>query len=223
MNHSKRGTSVSVDEIHSLQESIKRVAISIDGKAKFADKPLENISSENSEHFLTSDPIQIHFVDSEPINGINQQLNSKEISTGSSPPQVHKTESPKSHFALKMPTHQNNNNMVSIMSKAKENFTEIYKVLEEIGRGGFSTVYKCMNKMTQQIYAVKVVDLRPLRLRERFNPNRIRREVCELQLCIMIMNKISIYFSLFILFIIIHLLLGGYNVSIMSWKYYPIY
>ena len=32
-------------------------------------------------------------------------------------------------------------------------------------------------KATGKDYAVKVIDLRPLRLRERFNPARLRREV----------------------------------------------
>ena len=52
-----------------------------------------------------------------------------------------------------------------------------YDLLKEIGRGGFSTVFQCRDRDTRDIYAVKVVDLRPLRLRERFNPARLRREV----------------------------------------------
>ena len=55
--------------------------------------------------------------------------------------------------------------------------TERYDLLKEIGRGGFSTVYQCRDRDSGATYAVKVVDLRPLRLRERFNPARLRREV----------------------------------------------
>lgn len=52
-----------------------------------------------------------------------------------------------------------------------------YEIGPEIGRGGFSTVYSCRQRQNQAQYAVKIVDLRPLRLREKFNPSRLRREV----------------------------------------------
>ena len=37
-----------------------------------------------------------------------------------------------------------------------EIFNSLYEIIEEIGRGGFSIVYKCLNKATKKIYAVKV-------------------------------------------------------------------
>lgn len=57
-------------------------------------------------------------------------------------------------------------------------FANKYDIIKEIGRGGFSTVYQCRLKANPaKEYAVKIVDLRPLRLREKFNPARLRREI----------------------------------------------
>jgi len=64
-----------------------------------------------------------------------------------------------------------------VLSTSRDNFDSSYERLSEIGRGGFSVVYQCKNKFTGEMYAVKVIDLRPLRLREKFNPMRLRREV----------------------------------------------
>ncbi len=68
-------------------------------------------------------------------------------------------------------------NILSIMSNARDDFNSRYEILREIGKGGFSIVYQCRSRETGKEYAVKVVDLRPLRLRERFNPSRLKREV----------------------------------------------
>lgn len=65
----------------------------------------------------------------------------------------------------------------TILSKLSDDFDMKYDLLNEIGRGGFSTVYQCQNRITKEIYAVKAIDLRPLRLRENFDPKRLRREV----------------------------------------------
>ena len=70
-----------------------------------------------------------------------------------------------------------NSPITTVFSSAEDGFHSKYDLLEEIGRGGFSVVYKCRDKISNQIYAVKIIDLRPLRLRERFNPMRLRREV----------------------------------------------
>ena len=59
----------------------------------------------------------------------------------------------------------------------KDAFLSKYEVIKEIGRGGFSKVYQCQDLQTRRDYAVKVIDLRPLRLREGFDPTRLRREV----------------------------------------------
>jgi serine/threonine protein kinase len=57
-----------------------------------------------------------------------------------------------------------------------EGFRARFELLREVGKGGFSTVYLCRERLTGDQYAVKVVDLRPLRLRGR-DPARLRREV----------------------------------------------
>lgn len=51
---------------------------------------------------------------------------------------------------------QEDNNIIHVMSTSKSNFSDIYQLLGEIGRGGFSTVFRCKQLVTQQIYAVKV-------------------------------------------------------------------
>ena len=65
----------------------------------------------------------------------------------------------------------------SVLSSSRSGFEENYVKMEEIGRGGFSVVYKCRSLQTNEIFAVKVIDLRPLKLHSRFNPTRLRREV----------------------------------------------
>ena len=65
----------------------------------------------------------------------------------------------------------------SKMRSLPKTFDSKYVKLEEIGRGGFSYVYRCQDIATKVIYAVKIIDLRPFRLRDKFDPNRLRREV----------------------------------------------
>lgn len=67
--------------------------------------------------------------------------------------------------------------ILTVMSSARDDFNSRYDIIREIGKGGFSTVYQCRRKQDGMEFAVKVVDLRPLRLRERFNPARLKREV----------------------------------------------
>uniref|UniRef100_A0A7S1UJ38 Protein kinase domain-containing protein n=1 Tax=Phaeomonas parva TaxID=124430 RepID=A0A7S1UJ38_9STRA len=55
-------------------------------------------------------------------------------------------------------------------------FEEVYDLREELGRGAFSTVYKCGHRGTGMEFAAKVIDLRPLRLRQAFKIDRLRRE-----------------------------------------------
>jgi serine/threonine protein kinase len=88
-------------------------------------------------------------------------------------------DSPTGSLKINVTNSQQNNSqaLLTVMSEADDNFASKYEKLEEIGRGGFSVVYKCRDRISNEIYAVKVVDLRPLRLRERFNPARLRREV----------------------------------------------
>lgn len=50
----------------------------------------------------------------------------------------------------------NSQPMKQILSNISDDFNSLYEITEEIGRGGFSVVYKCKNKINNQIYAVKV-------------------------------------------------------------------
>jgi len=59
----------------------------------------------------------------------------------------------------------------------REEFSQKYLLYEEIGRGGFSKVYRCQDLQQYRNFAVKNIDLRPLRLQQRFDPTRLRREV----------------------------------------------
>ena len=59
----------------------------------------------------------------------------------------------------------------------RDEFSHKYAIFEEIGRGGFSRVYRCQEKVSKRNFAVKIIDLRPLRLQQRFDPSRLRREV----------------------------------------------
>lgn len=70
-----------------------------------------------------------------------------------------------------------NNKNMNITSKYTKIFDIKYIKMEQIGRGGFSCVYKCKNRITDVIYAVKIIDLRPLRLKDNFDSNHFRREV----------------------------------------------
>lgn len=51
-----------------------------------------------------------------------------------------------------------NNILESVISTSRDDFDVLYEKLDEIGRGGFSTVHRCRNKKTQEIYAVKVCE-----------------------------------------------------------------
>mmetsp|Transcript_7380 Transcript_7380/g.12421 ORF Transcript_7380/g.12421 Transcript_7380/m.12421 type:complete len:993 (-) Transcript_7380:289-3267(-) len=72
---------------------------------------------------------------------------------------------------------QSTNSLKTVLSSSRNDFDDCYIKMEEIGRGGFSVVYKCKSIQNNAIFAVKVIDLRPLKLHERFNPSRLRREV----------------------------------------------
>lgn len=119
----KRETSTSVSDlhVHSVSDSIKRLAISVNGhpeKMPLAIKQPETITPSHSSQ-----------------------------------------------------------NILTVMSNARDDFNSRYEIIREVGKGGFSIVYQCRHRQTGKDYAVKVVDLRPLRLRERFNPSRLKREV----------------------------------------------
>jgi len=64
-------------------------------------------------------------------------------------------------------------------------FNRHYDMNEELGRGAYSVVHKCTRIEDNGEFAVKIIDLRPLRLRENFSPLRMRRLV-ELKLDIIL-------------------------------------
>lgn len=56
-------------------------------------------------------------------------------------------------------------------------FDNNFEMMDPIGKGGFATVYICKKRGTGDKYAVKVVDIRPLRMKESFKPAQLQREV----------------------------------------------
>ena len=52
-----------------------------------------------------------------------------------------------------------------------------YSLHEQLGQGAFSVVHMCRKRSDGQSFAVKIVDLRPLRLSSKFDPQRLMREV----------------------------------------------
>lgn len=150
--HVKREISTSVADLHlsTVSDSIKRLAISIDGSPASVPSsvptspdllPVDYTSAVSTSSTFTHPP--------HPTNTMQQQ-------TQASPPRQH---------------------ILTVMSNARDDFNSRYEIIKEIGKGGFSIVYQCRSRETGLDYAVKVVDLRPLRLRERFNPTRLKREV----------------------------------------------
>lgn len=61
------------------------------------------------------------------------------------------------NMSVQMPPEDSD--VIHIMSTSKSNFTDVYQLLGEIGRGGFSTVFRCKHLISQQIYAVKVASV----------------------------------------------------------------
>jgi hypothetical protein len=57
-------------------------------------------------------------------------------------------------LSLKKPSE--NSALVSVMSSARDDFSQRYEIVKEVGKGGFSTVYQCRNRATGLDYAVKV-------------------------------------------------------------------
>ena len=53
---------------------------------------------------------------------------------------------------------QNNNNDNEISSYLNSKFEDFEKIGKKIGSGQFSKVYKCRNKKTGDIYAMKIIE-----------------------------------------------------------------
>ena len=60
-------------------------------------------------------------------------------------------------------------------------FLQRYDVGEKIGKGFYASVFRCIRRSDGAVFAVKSIDVRPLRLRENFSRERLMREVIILQ------------------------------------------
>eukprot|EP00611_Tribonema_gayanum_P024373 TRINITY_DN5359_c0_g1_i1.p2 TRINITY_DN5359_c0_g1~~TRINITY_DN5359_c0_g1_i1.p2 ORF type:complete len:193 (-),score=57.48 TRINITY_DN5359_c0_g1_i1:562-1140(-) len=63
------------------------------------------------------------------------------------------------------------------ISISSGDFAAKYELQEQIGKGASSTVWRCARRADGDVLAAKVMDLRPLKFRERFSMERLRREV----------------------------------------------
>jgi serine/threonine protein kinase len=59
----------------------------------------------------------------------------------------------------------------------EQSFATQYHLVEQIGKGASSTVWKCVHLPTGLACAAKCIDLRPLKFRPGFDVGRLRREV----------------------------------------------
>lgn len=120
-------------------------------------------------------------------NGSNNSPHSSPNSQASPNSQTSPTNSDNNHSNTIPPRimiqHNNMNNNLTpkslerVLSSAETNFEGKYEMLGQIGKGGFSQVHRCKHLITGDTYAVKVIDLKPLRMQQKFNPQRLRREV----------------------------------------------
>lgn len=135
----KRETSISVTDLqdfHNVSDSIKRLAISIDGHPS---------SSHSAEEFMgkSNSPVQNPTTTVKGATADNADAVSQNRVAKDSPAPENRVK------ATGAP-------IKSILSNARSDFTEKYELLSEIGRGGFSTVYQCQDKASGILYAVKV-------------------------------------------------------------------
>lgn len=132
----KRETSISVTDLqdfHNVSDSIKRLAISIDGH------PSKSHSAEEELRMSTTPRVN-------PVaDGTSAVVKENVMSQGNG--------SSNMHMHRPQPTGPP---IHSILSNARADFSEKYELLTEIGRGGFSTVYQCRNRVDGNVYAVKV-------------------------------------------------------------------
>jgi hypothetical protein len=136
----KRETSMSVTDLqdfHTVSDSIKRLAISIDGH------PSKSYSPEVDEG-LHKSPRVI------PTT-VNMNINTAAVNADvivqdrGKPIPISKARVETTGLPIK-----------SILSNARTDFAEKYELMSEIGRGGFSTVYQCRDRLSGIVHAVKV-------------------------------------------------------------------
>lgn len=91
------------------------------------------------------------------MNSMSDSMKRLAVSHDGHPiPQQPNQESAPKGLTLKMPTPDNSRPILSVMSNAQDDFMSRYDIIGEIGKGGFSTVYHCRKKNTNEEYAVKV-------------------------------------------------------------------
>lgn len=67
---------------------------------------------------------------------------------------------PKMSLSVQFPApNATNYSVLGPKASAQDDFNSHYEIVKEIGKGGFSTVYKCKSKQTSTDYAVKVSGL----------------------------------------------------------------
>ena len=136
----KRETSISVTDLqdfHSVSDSIKRLAISIDGHPS---------KSHSGEEFVGADDTRVNPTTAKTHPAVS---NAAELMV---------QDAITNNFAVAPSRMQPNGNPIkSILSHARSDFNDKYELMSEIGRGGFSTVYQCKDRENGVIYAVKVI------------------------------------------------------------------
>jgi len=65
----------------------------------------------------------------------------------------------------------------SIPDVSNSPFQEKYLTQERIGKGAYATVHRCTRRGDGKTFAVKNIDVRPMKLRDAFDPERLLREV----------------------------------------------
>jgi serine/threonine protein kinase len=87
----------------------------------------------------------------------------------------------KNNTALTLNISSNNNNQIIQQQPQTQkhtiSFTDKYSIHERIGKGAYATVHRCRRKHDQKDFAVKNIDIRPLKLQNTYDPERIIREV----------------------------------------------
>ena len=65
----------------------------------------------------------------------------------------------------------------SIPDVSNSPFQEKYLTQERIGKGAYATIHRCTRRGDGKTFAVKNIDVRPMKLRDAFDPERLLREV----------------------------------------------
>lgn len=126
-----------LQDFHTVSDSIKRLAISIDGHPSKSYSSEEDVASNNATRVIPTT--------------VNTSVNNTAVNADvivqdrGKPIPVSKARVEATGLPIK-----------SILSNARSDFAEKYELMSEIGRGGFSTVYQCRDRLSGIIHAVKV-------------------------------------------------------------------